>query len=140
MPQRGSEEFGADPLPPMAGRDVHAPQVRFVRGLEMTVSIQSDCAHKVTPKRPDDHRLRRKVKLFPNRFGSGREVVRRRRGKRQRGIQQRFPPELDVGLSVVVSKFSNHRIKEDAETLGLGNASNHRSQAKGKANNSVLLG
>ena len=90
-------------LPAMAGRDVHAPKVRFVRGLEMPVSVQPDRANELLPKRPDDDRLRPTPKLFPNRLRRGGEVVRGRRGESKRRIQQRFAAEFDVGLSVVVS-------------------------------------
>ena len=69
----------------------------------MPGSVQAHRTNEMVPNRTDNDGLWSTPKQLTNRLRRGSDVVRGRRGERKRRVQQRFAPEVCVGLSVVVS-------------------------------------
>jgi hypothetical protein len=95
-------------LATMTWNNVHTPEMRLVKGLDVRIAVEAQNAHKDRTKRAEDDRLRRAPKMLTNRLRGGDQVVGGRGGECERGFQERFASELCIGLSVLVSQLSNH--------------------------------
>ena len=111
VPNRCIEKLGRNTSPAMAGRHVHAPQVRFVRRLEMAVSIHTYRTDEIIRKCADDDEFRRAPDLLANRLGIRREIIGGRGGECKRRVQQRLAPEFCISLSVLFAQYSNHQVR-----------------------------
>ena len=102
------QKLAANAKAAMTGRNVHAPQVQLVRRLEVPVADETHRATESGLKRAQDDRLWAASQEITYCVRRGREVVGRRRGERQRRLEQSALPELDVSLDVAILKLSDH--------------------------------
>ena len=83
----------------------------------MPVAVQADDADELRIERAEDHRLRGTAELLSYRRRRRGNVVARRRGERERCVEQRLAPDGDVRVGVVACERTDARRAQNSTSL-----------------------
>ena len=93
---------------PVAGGDVHAPDVGLVEGLAVAVPVEAHASHQMLVEGAEDDGLRGAPQLLPQRLRIQGEVVLGRSGEGQRRIEQGLAAQRQPVLHVLFAQQADH--------------------------------